>query len=768
MAASLVDVDFVLDMRCLQDEGYATRGIGRHSLNLLRQAPRNPGTRFIGLVDPDLPELTPDTRDLLDCVRTNSYTGTLNRPVYFIEFSPMTHDPLFNARMLHHPAPLKVAVVYDFIPWDDAPRYLPSPAQRLSYHTSLHWLAQYDLFMPISKAAAARLANILHVDADRVTVTGVPLDPAFEQNPRRGKASHLLVVGGDWRKNPECAVRAHAQAEALQRMRVPIVLTGGYAAWRKDDLRALAQQHGGDPDLLTIHPHVTEALLLDLYRDAICVITPSRAEGFSLPVIEAMASGVPAIASRIPAHEELIDDPELLFEPEDDARLASILSGLVCAPAVRDAIVAAQATVWPRFNATRVATRFWQAIATYAELKQPAAPAVQRGHRPRIAMMSPIPPSRSGIADYTAATLAGLRPRADIHIFTGTEDPAPLPEAVPVHPLSRFPYVSSDFDRVVGVVGNSHFHIGIIDNLLRFGGAAIVHDARMTDFYWYLRGKDRAAQQASRELGRPVAVEEVKRWLDEPNTLEALFLGEIAQAAAPLCFHATRSIKLVRDHYNVDAVRLPFCVYRGWEADQLTPRHRSDARRRLGLSDAEIALVSFGHLHYTKAPEDCIWSMEILRSWGIPATLAFAGGVHMDVAPLRKLASQLGLEDRVRFSDDYTDEALYRDWLLAADIGLQLRSMTFGSISGALMDCVTAGLPTVANEDLAGALDAPDYVRRVNDKFNPVLIAEAAAELIEAGLHSQRPEEARLAYAEEHSPAVYADRLLSALGLAAS
>ncbi len=47
----------------------------------------------------------------------------------------------------------------------------------------------------------------------------------------------------------------------------------------------------------------------------------------------------------------------------------------------------------------------------------------------------------------------------------------------------------------------------------------------------------------------------------------------------------------------------------------------------------------------------------------------------------------------------------------------------------ALLDCIAAGLPTVANDDMAEAMDAPSYVLRVPDHPSPVLIAEALAEI---------------------------------------
>jgi len=45
----------------------------------------------------------------------------------------MTHDPLFVARLLHHPSPLKATVVYDFIPLEEAASHLPTPAIRIHY-----------------------------------------------------------------------------------------------------------------------------------------------------------------------------------------------------------------------------------------------------------------------------------------------------------------------------------------------------------------------------------------------------------------------------------------------------------------------------------------------------------------------------------------------------------------------------------------------------------------------------------------------------------
>ena len=224
----------VVDLRCLQDPNYAGRGVGRHALALLRHAPAH--LRLVGLTDPGLPTLLPEAQDRVEVVSTNAYAagfaGTqLSAPACFIMMSPMTHDPLFVARLLSNPTMLRAAVVYDFIPRRHPERYLPGPAERLSYATALRWLARCDVFLPISRSTAHDLHELLGILDRAITVTGVGLDPAFEGAARDLKPRHLLVVGGgDPRKNPEVVIRAHARSRVMQKgAGIPLVVAGNYS-----------------------------------------------------------------------------------------------------------------------------------------------------------------------------------------------------------------------------------------------------------------------------------------------------------------------------------------------------------------------------------------------------------------------------------------------------------------------------------------------------------------------------------------------------------
>jgi hypothetical protein len=357
------------------------------------------------------------------------------------------------------------------------------------------------------------------------------------------------------------------------------------------------------------------------------------------------------------------------------------------------------------------------------------------GRRPRVAMLSPLPPIHSGVADYSAALAVALEKRVELTLFAHTQ-------------AAAYPHLARRFDRVVSVMGNSVYHSRIFDFFSRYGGAVICHDSRLLHFFAEKFGVRRTAEMASTELGRKVTEMEFLSWHEDEAGREAMCLGDLPERARPFICHSRSMAAAVTAQNNKPAVYLPFAVYRSFAPPSALEKQA--ARERLGLAPRERIVVTLGFANPTKGVAQTVAAMALLQG---QARLIWVGEAHV----------ALPAAENVTFLSDFVPEQTYRDYLLAADCGLQLRIGGRGNISGALQDCIAAGLPAVANADLAESLEAPSYVRRVSDRLDVQEIASALSLTLTCKTGT---EQERAAYTAAHSMDVYAEGLCKILGLA--
>ncbi len=125
-------------------------------------------------------------------------------------------------------------------------------------------------------------------------------------------------------KNLSRLLDALASLAAAER---PVLVLGGYSTPHEDELRAQAAKLGLDDDvrfLGWIEPPELEGL----YDSAALAVFPSLAEGFGLPVVEAMRRGVPVACSNIGALTEVAGDAALLVDPESTPDIADAIRRL--------------------------------------------------------------------------------------------------------------------------------------------------------------------------------------------------------------------------------------------------------------------------------------------------------------------------------------------------------------------------------------------------------------------------------------------------------
>lgn len=214
-------------------------------------------------------------------------------------------------------------------------------------------------FIAVSETARAEIVQAIGCPADFVIDCSVAVDasPADARDLPAGlqPGSFLLVCGTvEKRKNVAFVLEAYRRSG----VGLPLVIAGP-DGWGAGEVARLAETVPGVIRL----PYLDRPAMHALIGHARGLVMPSLAEGFGLPVAEAMALGTPVIASDRGALAETAGNAALAVDPEDADALAAALRRIALDDALRSALIAAGLRNAERFAPARFAERLTRAYA---------------------------------------------------------------------------------------------------------------------------------------------------------------------------------------------------------------------------------------------------------------------------------------------------------------------------------------------------------------------------------------------------------------------
>jgi glycosyltransferase involved in cell wall biosynthesis len=260
-------------------------------------------------------------------------------------YSPANLAPLLsrkNVVVIHDLAALRHPEAYSDVYVAYQRRMLPALAR------------QARLVITVSEFSRQELIDLLGVPAERIRVVPPGVDdrfrPGVDSGPARARFAlarpYVLSLGtASARKNLPAL---EAIARALAERGIELVMAGSNRSYMR-----------GTGTSVRRLGYVEEDLLPGLYAGARAVVLPSLYEGFGLPCLEAMASGVPVVASSSGALPETVGDAGLIADGPD---LAAAVLTAACDPGMADALSAAGARRATQFPWSRTATLTDEAI----------------------------------------------------------------------------------------------------------------------------------------------------------------------------------------------------------------------------------------------------------------------------------------------------------------------------------------------------------------------------------------------------------------------
>jgi glycosyltransferase involved in cell wall biosynthesis len=281
-----------------------------------------------------------------------------------------------------------VVTLLDLAPWELPEVFQRTPGSRFGQRLRGRLIREAAAVIVGSEAIAVAARRLLHLRAARVRVVPLAPHPAFaaapdanaieiaEDRARLGLPERYLVYFGrfDARHDVDTLLRALAGLASRPRPRgLPalapwpprVLIVGASPSDRASLARAAGRLSAGDA--LVFAPAMSPERLAGLVRDSRAVVMPAITDAAGLPALDAVAAGVPVVATAVGALPEAVGRAGILVEPDDAGRLAEALRTMWADDRVRDRLVAAA------LERGGAAARTWADVATetrriYAEV----------------------------------------------------------------------------------------------------------------------------------------------------------------------------------------------------------------------------------------------------------------------------------------------------------------------------------------------------------------------------------------------------------------
>ncbi len=637
-------------------------------------------------------------------------------------------------------------VLYDLIPLIHREIYLNNPVVEQWYLEKLDHLRRANLLLAVSESSGREAVNFLDFNPTAVFPIHGDVDMRFQPiRLTEEQRAHLRAVYGikrpfvmytggiDHRKNIEGLIRAYAALPQMIRGAHQLVIVCAVEPHDHEKLFRLAREDGLEKDDLVLTGFVPDDDLLALYNASTLFVFPSWHEGFGLPVLEAMRCGKAVLAANTSSLPEVVGRDDALFDPFDERAMAASIERVLIDDAFRHDLERHALDYSRRFSWDETARR------TLAALQAAIQPdgvrlATHRQRRPKLAYVSPLPPEKSGIADYSAELIPELTRWYEVDVVVAQPEvrDAYIRANCPIRTVEEFRVLAASYDRVLYHFGNSTFHEHQFALLEQIPGVVVLHDFFLSSIQalrdlngqvphvWAKALLGGHGYRAVLERYTAIDIEEVI-WRYPVNL-------QVLQEALGVIVHSEYSRALARQWYgesaSADWTVIPH-LRRSVSTD------RKAARAALGLSTDDVLVCSFGLLGPHKL------NHRLLESWlasplatDPKAHLVFVGendGGNYGQNLTRRIRKSSSAK-RIRITG-WADAQTYRRYLAAADIGVQLRTLSRGETSGTVLDCMNHGLATIVNAHGSMADLDPSAGWMLEDEFTDAALIEALATL---------------------------------------
>lgn len=314
----------------------------------------------------------------------------------------------------------------------------------------------------------------------------------------------------------------------------------------------------------------------------------------------------------------------------------------------------------------------------------------------RIAYFSPLPPQRSGIADYSRELIPHLAQSVELCLYVpdASKSAHDIVDKIEVRSISEFTGQQDEFDLMLYHIGNSEFHDEIARIAQEVPGIVVLHD-----FFLHHAVAQRTIGQGDRfsyyrEMGYAQGANGIHRAMDAirgiaPPVFEVPLNGRLLDVSLGVIVHSQYTARLVRGQgFGGPLAIIPA---------QIAPHSGRSRREELNLPRDAILFGSFGLLSREKQIVETLQALRSLRD-NVPDAHYLLVGESLSDLPIKTIIRELDLQDAVYYAGYAAQLKDFIDWIHTADVVINLRNPTVGETSATALRAMAAGKPLIVSD----------------------------------------------------------------------
>lgn len=794
----------VIDMQGVQASN-SKRGIGRYTLSLVKSILRNNSRHELILVlNSAFPDSIYDIRNsmidllsvknikvwssvtpisYLDNENTfNRKTAELIREAFIANLNPdvvlitslfegLGDNAVTSVKLLPTNFSLGV-VLYDLIPFIYRKPYLENKVVESWYLEKIQYLKKADFYLGISESSCQEGIKSLGLAHESSTNISTDADYQFKNiNVKKQQEQALrdkyqliqpfvMYTGGiDHRKNIEGLIGAFAKLPPKLYDNYQLVIVCSIQHTVKKSLTNLVLKVGLKKQQVVFTGYVPEEDLILLYNITHLFVFPSWHEGFGLPLLEAMRCGAPAISSNLSSLPEVIGWESAQFDPHDEQSMADLIEKSLTNTSFHQQLIDNAIKQSKNFSWDETAQRALRAMKKAFENKNVSnkESLLIASSKPKLAYISPLPPEKSGIADYSAELIPYLAKFYDIHVIVNQKiiENEWINQHCTICTVEYFTTHSETYERVLYHFGNSSFHEHMFGLLYQFPGVVVLHDFFLGGVINYIDASGIDSGMFTEELYQSHGYKALLDYSsDERGTViwKYPMSFSVIQNSKGVIVHSRHSLNLPRKWYGLETKGCSVIPLLRVPRLQIA---RHDARKALNFSDDAFVICSFGVMGVTKLNDRLLFAwLNSNLAKNKKCYLVFvgqncSGGYGVD---LLERIRKSKLKKQIIITG-WVDQDTYHQYLAVADIGVQLRALSRGETSAAVLDCMNYGVPTIVNANGSMADLDPQSVWMLPDEFEDKQLINVLETLYnDKKVRHNLSTNARNAIVENHNP----------------